>query len=117
MVGFGDAARLRICVCEPMSSVCCGRPELVTIVHESMASPCLIITQGKDGRVMTSPQASCLRPQKSECNGDWLGVNQTARGACLNHLSESFASVDAKQTIQELVRPVDDTGDVEASPG
>jgi hypothetical protein len=31
-------------------------------------------------------------------------------------ICECFASVGAKQTIQELVRPADDTGDVEASP-
>jgi hypothetical protein len=31
--------------------------------------------------------------------------------ACLNHLSECFASASAKQTIQELVKPVDDIGD------
>ncbi len=34
-----------------------------------------------------------------------------ARGACLNHLSECFASTGAKQTIQEWVNTMDDTGD------
>ena len=34
-----------------------------------------------------------------------------AGGACLNHLSECFASAGAEQMIQELVTPVDDTGD------
>ena len=32
-------------------------------------------------------------------------------GACLNHLSEYFASANARQTVQELVKPVDDVGD------
>jgi hypothetical protein len=34
-----------------------------------------------------------------------------AGGTCLNHLSECFASAGAKQTIQELVKLVDDNGD------
>lgn len=40
-----------------------------------------------------------------------------AGDACLIPLSERFASVGAKQTIRRLEMPVDDTGDVEASPG
>ena len=48
---------------------------------------------------MTSPQ-----------NAGRIGW-EYAGGACLNHLSECFASAGAKQTIQELVKLVDDTGD------
>ena len=81
VVGFGDAARLRICVCEPMSAVCCGKPELVTIAHELMASPCLIITPGKDGRVMTSPQSSEVRMQRGLAG---------SKPDCQRRLSEPF---------------------------
>jgi hypothetical protein len=55
---------------------------------------------GQQGKmVVTSPQ-----------NAARIG-RKYAEGACLNHLSDCFASAGARQTIQELVEPVDDTGD------